>query len=99
MTDAMAEKDFSKGAAWMAGEFMPVNEAVIPVTDWGLTHSDITYDVVHVWDGRFFRMNDYLERFERSMEKCRLSVEQGREDMRRILHGDATKRRVLLLPA
>lgn len=82
----MADKDFSKGAAWMAGEIMPVNEAAIPVTDWGLTHSDITYDVVHVWDGRFFRINDYLERFERSMEKCRLSVEQDREDIRRILH-------------
>ncbi|MEP0941363.1 MAG: aminotransferase class IV [Rhizobiaceae bacterium] len=82
----MADKDFSNGAAWMAGEIMPVNEAAIPVTDWGLTHSDITYDVVHVWDGRFFRMEDYLARFERSMEKCRLSVEQDRNDMRRILH-------------
>ena len=82
----MAEKDFSKGAAWMAGEIMPVNEAAIPVTDWGLTHSDITYDMVHVWDGRFFRINDYLQRFESSMEKCRMSVEQDREDIRRILH-------------
>ena len=82
----MTEKDFSQGAAWMKGEIMPIGEAAIPVTDWGLTHSDITYDVVHVWDGRFFRMADYLERFERSMEKVRLSVEQDREDMRRILH-------------
>ena len=79
----MTEKDFSQGAAWMKGEIMPIGEAAIPVTDWGLTHSDITYDVVHVWDGRFFRMADYLERFERSMEKVRLSVEQDREDMRR----------------
>ena len=82
----MTDKDYSKGAAWMAGDIMPVNEAAIPVTDWGLTHSDITYDVVHVWDGRFFRINDYLERFECSMEKCRLKVEQDREDIRRILH-------------
>ena len=82
----MADESYSNGAAWMGGKIMPIAEAVIPVTDWGLTHSDITYDVVHVWDGRFFRMDDYLDRFERSLIKCRLSVEQGRQDMRRILH-------------
>ena len=52
----MTEKDFSQGAAWMKGEIMPIGEAAIPVTDWGLTHSDITYDVVHVWDRRTFSM-------------------------------------------
>ncbi len=82
----MANEEFSNGAAWMAGKIMPIGEATIPVTDWGLTHSDITYDVVHVWDGQFFRMDDYLERFERSLAKCRLSVDQNREDIRRILH-------------
>lgn len=82
----MGDQDFSAGAAWMQGEIMPISQARIPVTDWGLTHSDITYDVVHVWDGRFFRMDDYLDRFQRSLEKCRLSVAQNRDDMRRILH-------------
>lgn len=47
-------KDLSSGAAWMRGEIIPTREAAIPVTDWGLTHSDITYDVVHAWEGRFF---------------------------------------------
>lgn len=82
----MSDVDWSAGAAWMNGEIVPISKASIPVTDWGLTHSDITYDVVHVWDERFFRMDDYLDRFECSMKKCRLSVEQNRDDMRRILH-------------
>ncbi|MEL7274730.1 MAG: aminotransferase class IV [Pseudomonadota bacterium] len=78
--------NWSAGAAWMGGTIMPIHQAAIPVTDWGLTHSDITYDVVHVWDGRFFRMDDYLDRFAASMEACRLSVPQSKEDMRRIVH-------------
>ena len=82
----MDDRDYSSGAAWMRGSIIPTSEAAIPVTDWGLTHSDITYDVVHVWDGRFFRVDDYLDRFEQSLIKCRLSVEQNREDMKRILH-------------
>ncbi len=65
---------------------MPTSDAALPVTDWGLTHSDITYDVVHVWNGRFFRLDDYLSRFENSLEKCQLSVEQSRDDIRTILH-------------
>ena len=82
----MTDVDWAAGAAWMKGEVMPVGEAAIPVTDWGLTHSDITYDVVHVWDGRFFRMDDYLDRFHQSIKKCRLSVEQSKDEMRAILH-------------
>ena len=66
--------DFSEGAAWMKGQIIPVAEASVSVFDWGLTRSDITYDVVHVWQGSFFRLDDYLDRFEVSMKKLRLDV-------------------------
>ena len=82
----MIVDNWNKGAAWMDQAIMPIAEAKISVLDWGLTHSDITYDVVTVWNGRFFRINDYLERFERSVEKCRLNIPQGRDDIKRILH-------------
>ena len=79
------EMDFSAGAAWMDGEVMPVSEAKISVFDWGLTRSDITYDVVHVWEGAFFRLDDYLERFEISMEKLRLEVGMEKSAIRSAL--------------
>lgn len=82
----MGEADWSAGAAWMNGAIVPIGEAAIPVTDWGLTHSDITYDVVHVWDGRFFRVDDYLARFERSLDRLRLSIPQDRDGIKTILH-------------
>ena len=46
----------------MNGTIIPISEASIPVTDWGLTHSDITYDVAPVRDCVFFRLNDYIDR-------------------------------------
>ena len=70
----------------MKGEIIPIGDAKISVTDWGLTRSDITYDVVHVWEGKFFRLDDYLDRFHVSIEKLRLDIPQSREDMKRILH-------------
>lgn len=79
-------QDFSIGAAWMEGEIIPIGDAKISVTDWGLTRSDITYDVVHVWEGKFFRLDVYLDRFEVSIEKLRLDIPQSRDEIKRILH-------------
>lgn len=82
----MPENDLSSGAAWMDGHIIPIKDAKIGVTDWGLTRSDITYDVVHVWDGSFFRLEDYLDRFMISIAKLRLNIPQSRDDIRQILH-------------
>ena len=56
------------------------------MTDWGLTRSDITYDVVHVWDGAFFRLDDHLARFIVSLAKLRLDIPQTRDDIKDILN-------------
>jgi branched-chain amino acid aminotransferase len=70
----------------MRGEVVPIAEASIGVNDWGLTRSDITYDVVPVWKGGFFRLEDYLDRFEASMASLRLDVGMSHADIRAALH-------------
>ncbi len=82
----MPKPDLSNGAAWMDGKIIPIKDAKISVTDWGLTRSDITYDVVHVWEGNFFRLEDYLDRFEASIAKLRLDIPQTRVEIKKILH-------------
>ena len=77
--------DLSQGAAFIDDEYVPVAEARIPVLDWGFLHSDATYDVAHAWRGRFFRLDDYLDRFHTSMEKLRMSVPYSREQIRSIM--------------
>jgi branched-chain amino acid aminotransferase len=57
------DNDLSLGAAWMNGRVLPLSQATIPVNDWGLVHSDTTYNVVPVIDGAFFRFDEYLTRF------------------------------------
>jgi hypothetical protein len=46
--------EWPAGAAYINGHYMPIGEATIPVTEWGYRRSDVTYDVVSVWDGAFF---------------------------------------------
>ena len=63
---------FSAGAAYIDGRYMPVADAAIPIVDWGYRRSDVTYDVVGVWDGAFFRLHDHICRFRASMNAFRL---------------------------
>jgi branched-chain amino acid aminotransferase len=75
------------GAAWVEGRYGPVGEAKISVLDLGVTRSDGTYDVVHVWDGRFFRLADHLDRFTASLARLRLDPGYDRGQIEDILHG------------
>jgi len=51
---------FAAGCAWIEGDYVPISEARIPILDTGFVRSDLTYDVVGVWQGRFFRLEDHL---------------------------------------
>jgi branched-chain amino acid aminotransferase len=78
--------EYAEGAAYLYGRYVPMAEACIPVTDWGFTRSDAVYDVVHVWDGGFFRLQDHLDRFTRSMDARRLAPPENREAIEAALH-------------
>lgn len=77
--------DLSKGAAWMTGKVIPISEATIGVTDWGVTHSDIAYDVVPVVDGAFFRLDAYLDRFMASLRLTRMDIAMTRDQVAQAL--------------
>ena len=85
------ENDLSLGAAWMNGTVIPISQAMIPVNDWGLVHSDITYDVVPVIDGAFFRFDEYLARFLSSMENLHLDPGMRKRDIKAALHQMVSK--------
>ncbi|NNH31994.1 branched-chain amino acid transferase [Rhizobium sp. SEMIA 4085] len=69
----------------MDGQYLPMSEAKVSVLDWGFLHSDATYDTVHVWEGRFFRLDLHLDRFFRGMERLRMKLPYSREEIEKIL--------------
>jgi branched-chain amino acid aminotransferase len=73
------------GTAFIDERFVPAAEARIPILDWGFLRSDATYDVAHVWQGRFFRLDDHLDRFSRGMQRLHMSLPYGRDRIREIL--------------
>jgi branched-subunit amino acid aminotransferase/4-amino-4-deoxychorismate lyase len=75
----------SQGVAWIEGDIVPLHEARIPILDQGFLRSDLAYDVPAVWDGRFFRLDDHLDRLEASCEKMRFKLPIDRAKVRATL--------------
>ncbi|ATY62713.1 class IV [Cordyceps militaris] len=76
---------FARGIAWVEGQLVPLHEARIPLLDQGFMHSDLTYDVPSVWDGRFFRLGDHLDRLAASCQKMRLRLPLPRDEVEAVL--------------
>src|SRR5215217_4742350 len=75
----------SGGVAYIDGRYMPVEQATVPITDWGYRRSDVTYDVVGVWGGAFFRLEDHIRRFRASMQALRLDPAKTDDEIRLVL--------------
>ncbi len=75
-----------EGCAFVDGEYVAPAEATISIFDWGFLHSDATYDVAHVWQGRFFKLDAHLDRFFASMNRLRLDPGVNRDEVRSVAH-------------
>jgi branched-chain amino acid aminotransferase len=69
---AKSDNPFGQGLAYLDDEFVPLADARIPLVEAGFMHSDATYDVAAVWDGRFFRLDEHLRRFATSYGRLRM---------------------------
>jgi branched-chain amino acid aminotransferase len=69
------------------GEIMPAAEATIPATDEGLLRGDGAFEVIRVYDGVPFALEEHMVRLERSAGNLRLPVdlEAVRSDLHRLL--------------
>jgi branched-chain amino acid aminotransferase len=76
---------FPPGIAFIDGDYCPISEAKISVLDWGFLRSDATYDVVHVWKGRFFRLDTHIQRFVNGTAKLNMTIPVDTPQLKRIL--------------
>lgn len=66
---------FSGSLASLDGEVMPASHATIPATDEGLLRGDGVFEVIRVYDGRPFALEEHLRRLERSASNLRLALD------------------------
>jgi len=66
--------------AWLNGEWVPLDEARVPVLDRGFIFGDGVYEVVPVYGGRKFRWAQHLARLQRSL--AAVSIRNPHDDAR-----------------
>jgi branched-chain amino acid aminotransferase len=67
---------------YIDGELVPVLEARVSVYDHAFLYGDGVFETVHVVDGRAFRLEEHLDRLERSAAAISLHLPGSREEIR-----------------
>ena len=71
---------------YLNGDFMPLEEARIPVLDRGFIFGDGVYEVVPVYSRHPFRLAEHLTRLQRSLDGIRLGNPLPDTDWTRLTH-------------
>ncbi|MCC7079389.1 MAG: D-amino acid aminotransferase [Burkholderiales bacterium] len=66
-------KQPTDATVYLNGQFMPAQEARIPVLDRGFIFGDGVYEVIPVYSGHPFRMEQHLKRLQRSLDAIKLA--------------------------
>ena len=70
---------------FLNGRFIPIEEARVPVLDRGFIFGDGVYELVPVYSRVPFRLEEHLERLERSLTETRIRNPYSREEWREII--------------
>ncbi len=70
---------------YLNGEFMPIENAVIPVLDRGFIFGDGVYEVIPVYSRRPFRLGGHLARLQASLDSIRLQNPHGESKWRKLI--------------
>lgn len=74
--------------AYVNGKFLPIQEAMVPIEDRGYQFGDAVYEVVNSFNGKFFGLEEHLDRLERSLSELSyptVSREKVKDSMLEIL--------------
>lgn len=58
---------------FLNGGFLPQEQAFVPVMDRGFVFGDGVYEVIPVYGGRLFRLDEHLQRLQHSLDGIRLA--------------------------
>jgi branched-subunit amino acid aminotransferase/4-amino-4-deoxychorismate lyase len=68
------------------GDIVPCEEAMVHVSDLGLLRSYAAFDYLRTYNGRPFRLNDYLARFRNSAQELNLPFEYSNEHVAAVIN-------------
>ena len=64
----------SEQIVYLEGSYVPMSEAKIPVLDHGLLYGDGIFEGIRAYEGRVFRLDDHMRRFESAARAINLDL-------------------------
>src|SRR5690606_33706206 len=71
--------------AYLNDEYLPLEQARVPVLDRGFLFADGVYEVMPVYGGRLFRLAEHLARLDNSLAGIRLENPLSHEQWKSVL--------------
>jgi len=71
---------------YLNGQFMPMEQATIPVLDRGFIFGDGVYEVIPVYSRHPFRLEEHLRRLQASLDAIRLPSPHSAAEWSRLIH-------------
>lgn len=71
--------------AWKNGEYCQVKDLTVSILDLGLIHSDATYDVIAIKNGRIENYERHIDRFFRSCFGWKIPIKYSSEEIKHII--------------
>lgn len=70
---------------YLNGNFLPTEQACVPVLDRGFIFGDGVYEVIPVYGGRLFRFEEHLQRLQNNFAAVRIPDPLGNKDWKNLL--------------
>ena len=81
----MLNENILSRIVYLNGAFLPLTEAKVSVLDRGFTFADGVYEVIPVFAGHIFRLDEHLERLANSMSALHMQSNYNRDELKDIL--------------
>jgi len=81
----------ASSTVYLNGEFLPLDEACVPVLDRGFIFGDGVYEVIPVYAGKAFRLQHHLQRLRNSMQAVRITNPHTDEEWNAIINEVVTR--------
>lgn len=70
---------------YLNGEYIPQEQANVPISDLGLTRGYGIFDFLRTYNGKPFMMDKHLKRFQDAAFRLRIQLKESEEDLRNII--------------
>ena len=72
--------------AYVNGEFTALEEATVSIRDRGFQFGDSIYEVIKLYNGKLFKLEEHLQRLFKSAQQIRLDLEYSISDLKEIIN-------------